>query len=410
MPVGTNIPKVGVYNRSVVMTTIQMADRVSRVEVAQRTGLTAQTVSVIVRRLLDEGLVKEDGSEPSERGKPRTSLRVEPTAGYAVGAHLDPAAVTCSIVDLTGRPVASTRQEITKELSPEEIVARTARTVKRMISRPDVVAERVLGLGIACPGPIDQEKGMVVSPPRVDRWTEVPIKDLFEDRVGVPVTVDNDATAAAIGERWAGRARSVGDFAHFYLGTGIGGGIFVANHIYRGTSLNAGEFGHLVVESRGTPCYCGRRGCLEAMCRPSTIVAEMHAKLAAGEASALKEKFDADPASIDHRAICRFAAKGDPLARSVIDKVAGYLGHAAIDVVNVLDPELIIIGGYAALDVGHIYRDRMVEAVAEYALSRKVRQPRIEVSDMAENAAAIGAASLVLHVAFAPALSQLLSE
>lgn len=410
MPGGTNLPKVGVYNRSLVMTTIQMAGRISRMAIAERTGLTPQTVSVIVRNLIGEGLVREDGLEPSEGGKPRTFLRVEATAGYAIGVHLDPATVTCAVVDLTGGAIASARREFTAQLPPEQVIVRTVGTAKRLLAKARVPDDLVLGVGVACPGPIDQDKGMMVSPPRRDRWTEVPIKDLFESSTGLPVTIDNDATASAIGERWAGVARSATDFAHFYLGSGIGGGVFVANQIYRGTSLNAGEFGHLVVERRGTLCYCGRRGCLEAMCRPAAIVAATHAKLLNGQNSSLRRAFAARPASVDHYSICKAAVAGDPVARSVIDKVADYLAQAAVDVVNVVDPELIVIGGYGALHVGGIYRDRMMLAVAKQSLARKVHQPRIEVSDIAENAGAIGAASLVLHVAFAPRLDLLLSD
>lgn len=141
---GTNLPKVGVYNQSVVVTTIQMAGRISRVKIAQRTGLTPQTVSVVVRRLLGEGLVREDGSEPSEGGKPRTPLRVEATAGYAIGVHLDPAAVACAVIDLTGRAVASARREFTADLPPEHVIARTAGTVKRLLAKSHIPNKLVL--------------------------------------------------------------------------------------------------------------------------------------------------------------------------------------------------------------------------------------------------------------------------
>ena len=399
---GTNLPRVGSYNINVVLSSIQAADGISRVEIAQQTGLTAQTVSVIVRRLIEQGIVQESGSLPSAGGKPRTTLRINPAAAYAVGIHFDPIGLSMVVVDMMGQELADSRQEISPGLDPEALIAQAAGSALSLLADLGIPRERVLGVGAACPGPIDQSQGLVISPPRRDRWTEVPIKRLLEQHIGFDVIIDNDANAAAIGERWSGHGRATSDFAFLYLGTGVGGGIFLSNHIYRGVSLNAGEFGHMVVEPNGAPCYCGNRGCVEAMCSPAAIVKEVHAQLALGQASKLALQYQEDPGSVDHTAICLAAVEFDFVARRVIDRVAEYLADCAVIIANALDVELLIIGGRAIAHVAEIYRDKMTEFLQTRPLARKTHTMRVAISDMANDGAALGAASLVLHTAYAP--------
>jgi len=399
---GTNLPRVGSYNINVVLSSIQAADGISRVEIAQQTGLTAQTVSVIVRRLIEQGIVQESGSLPSAGGKPRTTLRINPAAAYAVGIHFDPIGLSMVVVDMMGQELADSRQEISPGLDPEALIAQAAGSALSLLADLGIPRERVLGVGAACPGPIDQSQGLVISPPRRDRWTEVPIKRLLEQHIGFDVIIDNDANAAAIGERWSGHGRATSDFAFLYLGTGVGGGIFLSNHIYRGVSLNAGEFGHIVVEPNGAPCYCGNRGCVEAMCSPAAIVKEVHAQLALGQASKLALQYQEDPGSVDHTAICLAAVEFDFVARRVIDRVAEYLADCAVIIANALDVELLIIGGRAIAHVAEIYRDKMTEFLQTRPLARKTHTMRVAISDMANDGAALGAASLVLHTAYAP--------
>ncbi|MEV1179199.1 MarR family transcriptional regulator, partial [Nonomuraea sp. NPDC049784] len=154
---GTNLPEVGSYNRAVVLEAIQVSDGISRVQIAARTRLTAQTVSVIVRRLLEEGLVVEDGSVPSRGGKPRTILRVDPGAGYAVGVHFDPKELSCVLADLAGRPVARLHLPVRPGLEPESVIRQMARAARRILRETGVADDKVIGVGLACPGPLDRD-------------------------------------------------------------------------------------------------------------------------------------------------------------------------------------------------------------------------------------------------------------
>jgi predicted NBD/HSP70 family sugar kinase len=406
---GTNLPKVGQYNRAVVLDQIQLADGTSRVEIAEHTGLTPQTVSGIVRRLIDEGIVREDGARSSGGGKPRTVLRINPGAGRAVGLHFDPVELTCVVVDLLGRPLVTARRPTPADMDPVKVTAALAGLVDEVLAEAGVGRDRVLGVGLAAPGPIDQSLGEVISPPQLSGWTRVPLKRLVADAVGLPVTLDNDATAAAVGERWAGAGRGVANFAYFFLGTGVGGGLVLGHQVHRGASMNAAEFGHTSVTERGPDCYCGNRGCLESLINPAALVAEAHRRLAAGAESALAAAFRTDPSTVDHGALGRAAAAGDPLAAGVIGRAAEHLATVAVNVVNIVDVELIILGGRGIRHVEAQFRSAVVRALGERAMARRIRAVDVALSPLGDDAAVAGAAALVLHATFSPQVSALLA-
>ncbi|MFC9689241.1 ROK family transcriptional regulator [Kribbella sp. NPDC056951] len=406
---GTNLPKVGRYNQAVVLEQIQHADGISRQEIADHTGLTPQAVSGIVRRLLDEGIVREDGaSRVSSAGKPRTILRINADAGCAIGLHFDPAELACVAVDLRGQPIVTKRLPTPAGAEPVEVVASMAKLVQEVLAA--VSPDRVLGLGLASPGPIDQEHGTVVTPPQLPHWNRVPIKQMLTDATGMTVTLDNDASAAAIGERWAGAGRSVGNLAYFFFGTGIGGGLILNQQVYRGGSFNAAEFGHTSVVPDGLECYCGNRGCLETVARPAAIVAETHRRLVAGSPSSLSQRFRLAPASVDILTIHEAAAAHDPLAAGVLAQAADQVAATVVNVVNITDVDLVVLGGHGIRHIGERYAETARRALATRAMSRHIRGVDVVLSPLGADAAAVGGAALVLHRAYSPQLSELLSE
>ncbi|MEU6619765.1 ROK family transcriptional regulator [Streptomyces litmocidini] len=408
---GTNLPKVGRYNRAVVLEEIQRADGISRVAIAKNTGLTPQTVSGIVRRLLDEGIVREDGaSRVKSGGKPRTTLRINADAGSAVGLHLDPAEVACVVVDLLGRPLVTKRIPTPPGADPTEVIAAMADLVEDVLAEADVPRERVQGLGLACPGPIDLEHGIVVAPPQLAHWNRVPIRQLLSEATGLTITLDNDSTAAAVGERWAGAGRGVANFAYVFFGTGIGGGLVLGHQVYRGGSFNAGEFGHTTVLPGGLECYCGNRGCLETVVSTAAIRAETRRRLGAGGASALAERFRVDPDSIDIAAICAASNAGDSLATGVLGEAASHIASVVVNVVNVLDVDLVVLGGHGIRHLEELYVDTVRSAVATRVMSRHIRAVDVRPSPLGADAAVVGAAALVLHSTYSPQLAALLSD
>ncbi|MGV9351465.1 ROK family protein [Streptomyces spiralis] len=233
---------------------------------------------------------------------------------------------------------------------------------------------------------------------------------MLSEATGLPVTLDNDATAAAVGERWSGAGRGVADFAYFFFGTGVGGGLILSHQVYRGGSLNAGEFGHSSVLPDGPECYCGNRGCLERLVNPTAIVAEVHRRLVEEprSESELARAFAQDPESVDHDAIGRAAAAGDPVAAAVIDETAEHVASVAVDIVNFIDVDLIVLGGHGIQHVEQRYVEVVAAALASRPLSRHVRVVDVEASWLGTDAAVVGSAALVLHATYSPQLSALL--
>ncbi|MGA8112731.1 MAG: ROK family transcriptional regulator [Actinocatenispora sp.] len=407
---GTNLPRVGGYNQAVILDAIRQQDGVSRVELAHLTGLTNQTVSNIVRRLLDAGLVAEAGRAPSRGGKRRTLLTVCPDACFSVGVHLDPDVAVTVLVDLSGRILTRHRRRLPTHSDPARLVPTLARAVDRVITDARVEPTRVLGLGVAVPGPLDTRHGIVVEPPNLAGWHQVALRDALREATGLPVVVDNDATAAAVGERWAGGSERTGSFLFVYLGTGIGAGIVYWDRVLRGDSGNAGEFGHTIVVPDGRSCRCGARGCLEAHCSPAAMLADLldrHGRLAAKR---LQLELTEDSTRTDYAKLCRAARDGDDAALDTVQLAAHRIGQASLTAVNLLDVSRVVLGGDASRGIGALIRAEIDRQVNGHAIARRVRTVSIEHSIMGADAGAVGAASLVLHGAYAPGWRMLLAD
>ncbi|MEU1514555.1 ROK family transcriptional regulator [Streptomyces sp. NPDC005811] len=399
---GTNLPRVGGYNQAVVLDAIRTRGAVSRVELAALTGLTNQTVSNVVRKLLDAGLVTETGHAPSSGGKRRTLLSPRPDGAYAVGVHLDPDSAVIVLVNLAGEVIVSRRLRLTAPDVPEDVVDRVSRAAQRLIVRSAVDPARLLGLGIAAPGPIDGSTGCVVRPPNLPGWDRVPLVEMFAKATGLPVALDNDATAAAIGERWIGGEARAGSFLFIYLGTGIGAGIVLNNTVLHGDSGNAGEFGHMPVEPGDRVCHCGATDCLGPYCSPAAIIDDLlrrHGPLAADRIGVTGA-----PASLhdDWKALRRAARAGDPDAGDVVRRAARLIAQAARGAASLLDVGRVVLGGEALRGIEPILLEEIDSAVNRTSVARSIRPVVIEQSVIGDTVGAIGAASLILHGNYAP--------
>lgn len=404
---GTNLPRVADYNQGIVLEAIRVVDGVSRVEIAENTGLTAQTVSNIVKRLIDRGLVVEADKVVSGGGKPRIMLRANPGSAYAIGVQIDGDEISFIVADLTGRVVSRNRQPILQEQGPSGVIDQVANAIKQIVKEAEIPGDKTLGVGVACPGPLDRVKGIVFQPPNLRGWQEVPLKYLLEEKTGYPVVVDNDATAAAIGERWFGGAKSTSNFAFIYAGVGIGAGLFMEDHVYRGATANAGEFGHMTLNPDGPECFCGNRGCVEVYCSPRGLTREIIHRLKQGESSSLKAVFDSGAERVNFEAVRHAALSGDALATEELQKSATMLGYGVVSLVNLLDVELIVLGGKGFRDLGQFYKQEIEQVLHRRLIARQFRKVEINLSEAGEDAGALGAASLVLHRAYSPQLTGL---
>ncbi|KUN83138.1 hypothetical protein AQJ66_19790 [Streptomyces bungoensis] len=266
-PAGANLFAVRSHNTALVLDLLRTAgtEGISRLELAERTGLTPQAVSKITARLREEGLAAEAGHRASTGGKPRTVLRLVPEAGHAVGVHLDRDELRAVLVDLDGTVVGERRVPAGLGAGAEAVPGLVAGAVEELRRGLDG-AGALLGAGVALPGPLDHARGILHRVTGFPEWEGFPLRDALAGRLGVPVVVDKDTNAAALGLSLPGEGGAGGSFAYLHLGTGLGAGLVIGGRVHRGARTGAGEFGHQVVQLDGPPCECGDRGCLEALC------------------------------------------------------------------------------------------------------------------------------------------------
>lgn len=372
---GANLLALRSHNTALVLDLLRTAgeEGISRLELAERTGLTPQAVSKITARLRAEGLAAEAGRRASTGGKPRTVLRLVPGAGHAVGAHLDRDELRTVLVDLTGAVVAERRAPLDLGAGADAVVAAVAREVTGALAEAGtgavadaatgavagtVRAGSVLGVGVALPGPLDHTRGVLHRVTGFPEWDGFPLRDALARRLGMPVVVDKDTNAAALGLAVGEEVgRAVGSFAYLHLGTGLGAGLVIGGTVHRGARTGAGEFGHQVIQLDGPPCTCGGRGCIEALC------------LAA-------------------------VAGGD------LDEAARVLGAGAANLVGLLDIDLVLLGGRTVATAPDAFVRGVAGVLADRARREGAETVPVRVAPGGERGVAEGAAQLLLAPLF----------
>ncbi|WP_434669521.1 ROK family transcriptional regulator [Klebsiella sp. B345] len=260
---GTNLEHARVHNRRVVIEAVRLHGTLTRAELARLTALTPQTVSNIVAELQQMAiLTSHEPRRPVGRGQPAVPVSLNPASAWSIGIHLDHQTLIIVLVDLTGE-VHFRRLILVQKPQPGATFARIEEVLQEMKTLPGLEWSRVLGIGVVMPGPFGVEGISSTGPTTLNGWEGVDVAAELARISGLPVTLENDATVAAIGERFHGVARQLNSFVYLYIGTGLGAGIFTDGHIYTGHAHNAGEVGHIVVHPGGRPCYCGNEGCLE---------------------------------------------------------------------------------------------------------------------------------------------------
>ncbi|WUG73189.1 ROK family transcriptional regulator [Streptomyces sp. NBC_00457] len=314
------------HNTALVLDLLRAADvdGISRLELAERTGLTPQAVSKITARLREEGLVTEAGRRASTGGKPRTVLRLVPEAGHAVGVHLDRDELRAVLVDLKGSVVGERCTPLDLGAGAEAVLGEVEGAVAAVLGTG--VVPGLTGVGVALPGPLDHARGVLHRVTGFPEWDGFPLRAALEERLGVPVVVDKDTNAAALGLA-VGRGGGGGSFAYLHLGTGLGAGLVIGGNVHRGARTGAGEFGHQVIQLDGPLCTCGDRGCIEALCL-------------------------------------------EAVARGEVDEAARVLGAGAANLVGLLDIDVVLLGGRTVAAAPEVFV-RGVGAVLEERARRE---------------------------------------
>ncbi|MFK7694331.1 ROK family protein [Paenibacillus sp. HJGM_3] len=311
-------------NKSIVLETIRTDCPLSRAQVSETTGLNKGTVSTLVNELIEAHLVYEIGLGQSSGGRKPMMLHFNKTAGYAVGIDLGVTYILTVLTDLDGHIVAEHRLPLGVQ-EPEPVLEQLVRQVRTLIERAPVSPYGIIGIGIGVPGIVDAE-GTILFAPNL-HWEAFPLRERLEREFGLPVTIDNEANAGALGEKQYGAGRTSDDLVYLSVGTGIGSGIVLGGHLFRGSHGFSGEIGHTSIESNGKKCSCGNRGCLE---------------LYASEGALMEQARAIGAASFD--ALVDMAEAGQPEALQLFHQTGEYLGIGIANIINTFNPQLILIG------------------------------------------------------------------
>jgi predicted NBD/HSP70 family sugar kinase len=377
-------------SRAAVLRPLFLDGPQNRVGLAQLTGLSSASVTNVIGDLIQEGLVVEVGREESDGGRPRVLLSLDPDFGLVIGVDVGETGIRVEAFDLSMKEVAVALVGAhPQEHDAGVVVEQVSTAVNELKAQLEGEGRRILGVGVAVPGVVEHDSDAHVHAPSIG-WDSVPLGRLFRQRIELPVSVENGAKTLGQAEMWLGAAKGSRHAVVTLWATGIGAAIFVDGTLYRGAASSAGEWGHTNVVVGGTECRCGARGCLEAYVGAEALLRQW---AAADGTVSLPEELD-QQAWIDRLVE---AADSSAAAAAVLERAATHFGTAAANLVNLFNPERIVVGGWAGLKLGPLLLPRIREVVAAQALHYPATRVAVELGRLGAEAVALGASTLIVE-------------
>ncbi|MER7109504.1 ROK family transcriptional regulator [Streptomyces sp. NPDC000229] len=361
-----------------VVRAVRMAGSLTQAEIARTTGLSAATVSNIVRELKDGGTVEV--TPTSAGGRRARSVSLSGDAGIVIGVDFGHTHLRVAVGNLAHQVLAEEAEPLDVDASSEEGFGRAEALVKRLIAATGIGQDKVVGVGLGVPGPIDVSSGTLGSTSILPGWTGINPSEELAGRLGVPVYVDNDANLGALGELVWGGGRGVKDLAYIKVASGVGAGLVIDGQIYRGPGGTAGEIGHITLDESGPVCRCGNRGCLETFTAARYVL------------PLLQPSHGAD---LTMERVVQLAREGDPGCRRVIGDVGRHIGSGVANLCNLLNPSRVVLGGDLA-EAGELVLGPIRESVSRYAIPSAARQLSVAPGALGGRAEVLGALALVL--------------
>lgn len=386
--------KIRKINKSIVMNTLRIHAPISRARIANLTGLNRSTVSNIVNALIEEGLVSENELEGSKVGRPSISLGLRPDGGAVIGMEIGVDFIAILLTNFVAETLWETRIETSPSKPQSSIIGQAEQLVDQALSIAKEKHLRPLGLGVGLPGLINLNQGELIIAPNLN-WKNVPLRLMWNQRFHLPVYIENEANLAALGEYYFGVAKGIDNFVYLSSGIGLGGGIMIGGNLFRGGYGYAGEIGHIQRDPQGEKCGCGRIGCWETQVGPRAVLRRMKKELQIHSDQSLLDACHGNFDNLTFEIVVKFAVEGDSVCRQAIEDVATYLGAGIADLVNVFNPQLVVIGG--AFILGKDILQPIIErAIFSNALQPSADSLRIAFSERGVDACALGAVAIVL--------------
>lgn len=386
-PLG-NRKLIRAINRSTVLNMIKAYGPIGRADIARRTGLSPATITAITAELISQNLVFEKSSGESSGGRPPILLALNPQGGYVIGIKLTETQAISALTDLEATVIAKSAVTLSGH-EPAQVVQDLVSMVEKWLRESGVHKEQFLGVGIGLAGIVDGARGMLHRSPYYG-WRDVPLRDMLQRYLHVPVYIDNDVNTLTLTEKWFGSGQDVENFLTVTVGRGVGLGIVVNGQFYSGSRGGAGEFGHTVIDPSGPVCECGKRGCLE------TYVGDHGLVRMANEAASRRELKRAVDSAED---LLSLAQSGDATACRIFALAGDILGQGIANLINLFNPQKIIISGEGAR-AGELLFGPMRESVRQNTMPGLLEATQLQINPWGDDAWARGAASLVLRELF----------
>lgn len=374
-------------NATLILKMIWDANEISRADLARNTGMSPSTVSAIVAELQEAGLVRFVRAGASTGGRRPQLVAFCDDAYVLIGIEVGAKHVTVVAMDMHGRALADETVQCFTRDTPAETLETMMRVTDEVLARPNIRTRTLVGVGAAMPSPVLPGGGGRLSPMVMPAWQGVDVCEVLQERYDVPAFAENDANAGAIAEQWWGAGREGADLTYVKLGTGVGAGHIIHGRLHRGAGGTAGEIGHVFISSDGTDCSFSNRGSLTTRVGTPALLArakESGVRVAGEELSVLS--------------IIAAARAGEANAVRLIETVAGELAIAVANLLNLLNPSIVVIGGDLA-QAGDLLIDPLRTAVKGRALFTSIANTRIVGTTLSFRATAVGAATMVLEAA-----------
>ena len=391
--VGRGYPLVEDRIQAEIMHLVRELERpVSRSEMTEALGVSRSKISLEVGRLIEGGLLVEDGRAESDGGRRSSLLRIPRSAGLIAAVDLGASSIDVALADLGGELLAHKGTPADIKDGPRSVLERAKELLAGLLGDQGSSPREVLAIGVGVPGPVEHASGLLNSPPLMPGWDRFPIRDAFADEYAAPVFVDNDVNVMTLGEHRGGVGKGVDNLLFVKIGTGIGGGIITDGRLYRGTQGCAGDIGHICADPDGPVCPCGNRGCLEAMAGAPAIAAKAERCARDGVSPILKEMLDRR-GGLGTRDVSEAAGLGDYHALEIIKESGRLVGRIIATLVSTLNPSLIVIGGGVA-NIGHALLGEIRSTVYRRSLPLATRNLPVVLSELEGMAGVTGASVL----------------
>jgi len=381
-------------NKASIFQVVHDLGPISRADVAKILKLTSATISSNMAELIEDGIVCEVGPGVSSGGRKPVLVMISDAGICYLGVDIHKDGVETAAVTLTGRVLATAERPFQHENGDFE---HDVRACIRAV-RDEVHDREIRGIGIGMHGIVDTTKSISVFAPAMS-LRNFDLKTFIEREERLPVFVDNDANAMALGENWFGQAKQIKNYVFLNVGRGIGSGIVLNGEVFRGSGYAAGEIGHIRVVDNGVKCVCGKFGCLDTVATEYTVIRDTINAINTGMESEVARLVQGDVGKINIQTIIDAAAAGDACVLDILRKTGRYIGVAVSYLINILNPDMVILGGSMSR-LGEYMMDTISEAAYSLSMKECSDGVKIVLSDLREKAGVIGAATLGMRNLF----------